>query len=44
MRLILADDTVLFREGLASLLTSAGFDITAQVADAAELLARCGAD
>ena len=38
MRLILADDSVLIREGLASLLRDAGFDIIAQVGDAQHLL------
>lgn len=37
MRLILADDSVLIREGLASVLRDAGFEITAQAGDAAEL-------
>jgi len=37
-RLIVADDDVLLREGLASLLTSCGFDVIAQVGDGAELL------
>jgi DNA-binding NarL/FixJ family response regulator len=38
MRVILADDAVLFREGTARLLTEAGFDVTGQAADATELL------
>jgi len=37
---ILADDAVLVREGLARLLTEQGFDIVAQVGDANQLLAR----
>src|SRR6476659_6780719 len=37
-RLIVADDDVLLREGLASLLTSCGFNVIAQVGDGAELL------
>jgi DNA-binding NarL/FixJ family response regulator len=44
VRLMLADDSVLFREGLASVLSGAGFDIVAQVGDADELLARICAD
>lgn len=39
MRIALADDAVLFREGVANLLREAGFDVVGQVADAAELLA-----
>jgi DNA-binding NarL/FixJ family response regulator len=38
MRVILADDSVLFREGLARILAEAGIDVTAQAGDAAELL------
>jgi DNA-binding NarL/FixJ family response regulator len=44
MRVILADDAVLFRQGLASVLTQAGFQITAQVGDAPALLARVAAE
>jgi DNA-binding NarL/FixJ family response regulator len=44
MRVIVADDAVLFREGLASVLTQAGFDIVAQVGDATTLLDRVAAD
>lgn len=33
LRLVLADDSVLFREGLATLLTSRGFTVVAQVGD-----------
>jgi DNA-binding NarL/FixJ family response regulator len=40
MRLVLADDSVLFREGLARLLANAGFEILATVGDADELV-RC---
>ena len=39
MRLILADDAMLFREGMARLLTEAGFDVTGRARDGAELLA-----
>jgi DNA-binding NarL/FixJ family response regulator len=37
-RLILADDDVLLREGLASLLGNAGYDIVGQAGDAASLV------
>lgn len=33
MRVVIADDSVLLREGLAGLLSSAGFDVVAQVGD-----------
>jgi len=38
MRLILADDSVLIREGLARLLREQGFDVVAQCSDAPTLL------
>jgi DNA-binding NarL/FixJ family response regulator len=38
VRVALADDAVLFREGLARLLVDAGFDLIGQAADADELL------
>ena len=38
-RVVVADDDVLLREGLTSLLTSAGFDVVGQCGDPAELLA-----
>jgi DNA-binding NarL/FixJ family response regulator len=38
MRVMIADDAVLFREGMARVLTDAGFDVVAQVGDAAALL------
>jgi DNA-binding NarL/FixJ family response regulator len=44
MRVALADDAALFREGVARLLTDAGFEVVAKVGDAAELLARVHAD
>jgi DNA-binding NarL/FixJ family response regulator len=44
VRLILADDAVLIRQGLARLLTEHGFDVVAQVPDAAELLGRVAAE
>ncbi|HKE53316.1 MAG TPA: response regulator, partial [Actinomycetota bacterium] len=39
MRVAVADDAVLFREGLARVLSDGGFDIVGQAADAEELLA-----
>ena len=38
MRVVVADDSVILREGLARLLTEAGFKVVAQAADADELL------
>ena len=38
MRIVIAEDSTLFREGLASLLTDAGHTIVARVADATSLL------
>jgi DNA-binding NarL/FixJ family response regulator len=38
MRVVIADDAVLLREGAARLLEEAGFDVVAQAADADELL------
>jgi DNA-binding NarL/FixJ family response regulator len=42
MRVALADDAVLFREGLARILTEAGFEVVGQVGTAAALLALVG--
>jgi DNA-binding NarL/FixJ family response regulator len=39
LRIVLADDSLLLREGIARLLIEAGFDVVAQVGDAAALLA-----
>ena len=39
-RVVLADDDVLLREGLASLLDRSGFDVVGQAGDGAELLAQ----
>lgn len=39
VQVVVADDDVLLREGLASLLDRSGFDVIGQAADAAELLA-----
>src|SRR3954454_5966583 len=44
MRVVVADDAVLFREGLVRVLTEAGFEVTAQVGDARALLDRVRAD
>src|SRR3954462_15426376 len=38
-RVVVADDDVLLREGLASLLISSGFDVVGRAGDPAELLA-----
>jgi DNA-binding NarL/FixJ family response regulator len=38
VRVVLADDAVILREGLARLLVEAGFEVVGQAADAAELL------
>jgi DNA-binding NarL/FixJ family response regulator len=40
MRVVIADDSVLLREGLARLLTEAGFEVVAQAGDGQELLAQ----
>src|SRR6476469_5932690 len=39
MRVVVADDDLLLREGLASLLDRSGFEVVGQAGDAAELLA-----
>ena len=44
MRVIVADDAVLFREGLSGLLVDAGFEVTAKVGDAVALVDRVDAD
>lgn len=38
MRIVVADDTMLMREGLARLLTEAGFEVVGKASNAAELL------
>ena len=43
LRVILADDDVLLREGIASLLDQAGLEVVAQAGDGAELLRLVGA-
>jgi DNA-binding NarL/FixJ family response regulator/class 3 adenylate cyclase len=40
IRVLLADDSVLFREGIARLITDAEFDVVEQAADAEELMAK----
>ena len=42
MRILLADDAALLREGLAGLLTTAGHEVVAQVADADALRTEVG--
>jgi DNA-binding NarL/FixJ family response regulator len=44
MRLVVADDAVVIRAGLVSLLSSAGFDVLAEVGTAMELLAAVDRD
>ena len=44
MRVAIAEDSVLLREGLARLLGDAGFDVVARCGDAAELLTAVRAD
>ncbi|MDT7551578.1 MAG: hypothetical protein QOI16_114, partial [Pseudonocardiales bacterium] len=44
LRVMVADDAVLFREGVARLLEEAGFTVTARVGDAAALLERVAED
>jgi DNA-binding NarL/FixJ family response regulator len=39
MRVVIADDSVLLREGIAALLTRAGIDVAAQASDPGELFA-----
>jgi len=43
MRIVLADDSVLLREGVARLLEEAGFEVVAQAGDAEDLLRKVGA-
>jgi DNA-binding NarL/FixJ family response regulator len=43
MRVVLADDSVLLREGVARLLAEAGLDVVAQAGDADDLLRKVGA-
>jgi DNA-binding NarL/FixJ family response regulator len=44
VRVVIADDAVLFREGLVRLLEAAGIHVAGQVGDAEQLLARVRAD
>lgn len=43
MRVVVADDSLILREGLVRLLTESGFDVVGQAADGAELLAQVDA-
>src|SRR5947208_1001484 len=44
MRVVVADDSVLFRAGVVRVLVDAGFEITAEVGDAAALLEHVAAE
>jgi DNA-binding NarL/FixJ family response regulator len=44
VRVVIADDSVLVREGIAALLTRAGVDVAAQASDPDELLTRVDAE
>jgi DNA-binding NarL/FixJ family response regulator len=44
VRVVIADDSVLVREGIAALLTRAGVDVAGQASDADELLERIDAE
>ena len=44
LRIVLADDATVIREGLARLLAEEGFDVVAQVGDAGDLLAHVDRD
>jgi DNA-binding NarL/FixJ family response regulator len=44
MRVVIADDSVLVREGIAALLTRAGVEVAAQASEPEELLARVDAE
>jgi DNA-binding NarL/FixJ family response regulator len=43
LRIVVAEDSVLLREGMARLLEAAGFDVVAQASDAEELLRKASA-
>jgi DNA-binding NarL/FixJ family response regulator len=43
MRVLVADDSVLLREGVVRLLVEAGFDVVAQAGDAEDLLRKARA-
>lgn len=43
MRVVVADDSVLLREGIVRLLEESGFDVVAQAGDAEDLLRKVGA-
>ena len=42
MRVVIAEDSALFREGLARILADGGFDVVAQARDADELMRAIG--
>ena len=44
LRIVVADDSALLREGIASLLEDAGHEVVGRAGDADDLLARVGAD
>src|SRR5215218_4499513 len=43
LRVVIADDSVLLREGIARLLEDSGFDVVGQAGDAEDLLRKVGA-
>src|SRR4051794_28387138 len=43
VRVVIADDSVLLREGLSRLLEESGFEVAAQAADAEDLIRKVGA-
>ncbi len=43
MRVVLADDSMLLREGVARLLEDAGLEVVAQAGDAEDLMRKVGA-
>src|ERR671927_36791 len=43
LRVVVADDSVLLREGLARLLEESGFEVAGQAADAEDLIRKVGA-
>jgi DNA-binding NarL/FixJ family response regulator len=43
MRVVVAEDSVLLREGIARLLSESGFDVVGQAADAEDLIRKVGA-
>src|SRR5690349_25164138 len=43
MKIVIGEDQALLRQGIVSLLTTAGFDVVAEAADAPDLLRKVGA-